>query len=111
MSLFNSFAKMIDEMPMQGINGTLELERQMIEDDLAQKRTLPIEEAHSILSFCQFINAARQSSQISPVALPIQHVSFYREIVRRLIEAELLPFKASEQFENTFSHVLFQDAA
>jgi len=111
MSLFNTFARMIDEMPMQGIIGALQLERRMIEDDVAQKRTLPIEEAHSILSLCHFIDAARQGFQISPVALPIQHVSFYREIVRRLIEAELLPLNASEQFENTFSHVLFQAAA
>jgi hypothetical protein len=102
---------MIEEMPMQGIIGTLELERRMIEDDLAQKRTLPIEDAHSILSFCQFIDAAKQGFQISPVALPIQHVSFYREIVRRLVETELLPFNASEQFENTFSHILLQSAA
>lgn len=111
MSLFNSFARMIDEMPMPGIFGTLELERRMIEEDLAQKRTMPIGEVQSILSFCQFIGAAKQDSQILPIALPIQHVSFYREIVRRLIEAELLPLKASEQFENVFSHVLFQDAA
>lgn len=96
---------------MPGFFGTLQMERRMIEEDLAQKRTLPIEEAHSILSFCQFIDAAKQGSQISPVTLPIQHVSFYREIVCRLIEAELLPVNASEQFENTFSHVLFQDAA
>jgi hypothetical protein len=102
---------MIDEMPMPGIFGTLELERQMIEEDLAQNREMPIEEAHSILSFCQFMAAAKQGSQILPVTLPIQHVSFYREIVRRLVETELLPLNTNEQFENTFFHVLFQDAA
>ena len=102
---------MIDGMPTQGIIGALELERRMIDDDFARKRTLPLEEARSILSFCHFIEAVRQGSQISPVALPILHVGFYRKTVRRLIEAESLPLEAGEQFENIFSHVLFESAA
>lgn len=68
MSLFNSFGRMVEEIPMQGIIGTLELERKMIEDDVAQNRIMPME-AHSILSFCQFIDAAKQGSQITPVGL------------------------------------------
>jgi hypothetical protein len=111
MSLFNSFSTTIDEMPTEGIFGVLELERWMIEDDLARKRTLPIEEARSILSFCHFVDAVKHGSQISPAVLPMMHVVFYRGTVRRLIEAELLPFNTSEQFENTFSHVLFQSTA
>jgi hypothetical protein len=104
MSLFNSFSTTIEEMPTEGIFGVLELERWMIKDDLARKRTLPIKEANSILSFCHFIDAVKHGSQISPAVLPMMHVVFYRETVRRLIEAELLPLNASEQFENTFSH-------
>ena len=101
---------MIDGMPTHGIIGALELERRMIDDDLASKRTLPLEEARSILSFCHFIDAAQQGSQISPLTLPILQVGFYRKTVHRLVEAELLPFEAREQFENVFSHVLFQSA-
>jgi hypothetical protein len=111
MNLFNSFSTMLDEMPTQGIIGALELERRMIEDDFALKRTLSLQEAHSILSFCLFIDAAGHGSQISPVTLPILHVGFYRKTIHRLIEAELLPLHAGEQFENVFSHVLFQSTA
>jgi hypothetical protein len=111
MNLFDSFSTMIDDLPPEGILGALELERWMIEDDVAHKRTLPLDEACSILSFCHFIDAVRQGSRISPVVLEIMHVGFYRKTVRRLIEAELLPFEAGEQFENVFSRVLFQSTA
>jgi hypothetical protein len=109
--MFNSFSRLVDEMPEQGIFGVLELERRMIGNDLAEKRTLPVRESRSILSFCQFVAAARHGSQISPVALPVKHVAFYRKTVRRLIEAELLPFEAVEHFDSIFSQDLYQSAA
>ncbi|HEY3914076.1 MAG TPA: hypothetical protein VGN61_06275 [Verrucomicrobiae bacterium] len=45
MSLFNTFARMIDEMPMLGIIGALQLERRMIEDDVIIEINVPLSHA------------------------------------------------------------------
>ena len=80
-----------------------ELQRQMVQNDLAEKRTLPLKDAHSILAFCRFLDNAVIGVHSVASALPLQHMSFYRKTVARLVEAGELPFEAGELFEETFS--------
>jgi hypothetical protein len=102
---FASFAEMIDSLPVKGILKAATVERLMLEDDLAHKRTPPTEEAgvHSIVNFCRFLEAARLNLDIFPVAVPVVHFVFYRKTVANLIEAGELPGRAEAQFEATFS--------
>jgi hypothetical protein len=62
MGLFNAFSIMIDELPVEVIPKALELERQMLEADIACHRTASLDEARSILTFCQFLGATKLSS-------------------------------------------------
>jgi hypothetical protein len=100
--LFGSFSSMIASIPVSGIPGALELEYRMLEDDLMYKRISDTEEVVSVLSFCRFIRAVADGSNILPVELPNDHVVFYREVVIRLVEAGELPANAIEQFSRTF---------
>lgn len=94
---------MLETLPAKVVLKAVELERQMIKADLEHKRTLPIKEAQSILIFCFFLTSAASGTQIPPIGLPIQHVTFYRKTVDRLVAAGELPFHAREQFDATFS--------
>ena len=101
--LFESFSGMIDSIPGKAIPRAIELERWMLEDDLEQNRCSSKEETYSILSFCRFIKAVAQGESISPVALPVSHVAYYRKVVMELIEADELPYGAKERFDQTFA--------
>jgi hypothetical protein len=101
--LFESFSGMIDKIPAKGVFKAVELECQMLKNDLAEKRTLPFKEAHSILAFCYFLKNTVGGIRSVSTALPLQHISFYRKTVARLIEAGELPFEAGELFDETFS--------
>lgn len=94
---------MLENLPAKGVLKAVELERQMIKADLEHKRTLPIKEAHSILIFCFFLTSAANGTCIPPIALPFQHVTFYRKTVARLVGEGVLPFEAKQQFDATFS--------
>jgi hypothetical protein len=104
-SHFALFAQMIDSIPVKGILKAATVERLMLEDDLAHKRTPPSEEAgvHSIVNFCRFLEAAKNGLEIFPVEVPVVHFAYYRKIVTKLIEAGVLPGRAEAQFEATFS--------
>ncbi len=42
--LFDKFAEMIDRLPAKAVVNAVQLEKEMLESDLAQKRTLPMAE-------------------------------------------------------------------
>jgi len=102
MSLYNVFAATIDEMPAQVIPKALELQRKMLEEDLAGKRTMPMNEVRSILSFCRFMEVVRQGGECLPIAVPEKHFEFYRETVERLVRANILTSQATDQFDLVF---------
>ena len=102
-SLFDSFSKMIEEIPAEGIIPAVELERRTLAEDLAHSRTVAIKEVRSILSFCRFIEAAQSGITLPPTVLPATETAFYRRTTHRLIEAGELPFDARERFDATFS--------
>ena len=94
---------MIDEMPADAIVAVAERESLMLTDDLARGR-MPLDgEAHSILSFCRFLEAARSGAKISSVALPLEDTAFYRKTTERLVKAGKLPGNARKQFDAVFS--------
>jgi hypothetical protein len=99
---------MIESIPAESVLAAAELERQMIKEDMAHKRTLPIQDAVSILSFCHFLKAVKLGTDIPPGFLPVEHVPFYRNTVERLIVSEELPFGAKEQFDAAFSANFFK---
>jgi hypothetical protein len=100
--LFDAFSNMIDTTPAKGVLTTIEFERQMLQKDLSEKRTLPFAEVHSILTFCEFLKNAMSRFHTISSALPIQHIAFYRKTVARLVESRELPFEATELFDETF---------
>jgi hypothetical protein len=106
--LFESFSGMIDKIPAKGVLTTVEFQRQMLLNDLSEKRTLPFAAVHSILTFCDFLKNATRGLHTISSALPIQHIAFYRKTVARLIETGELPFEATELFDETFSPAFFK---
>jgi hypothetical protein len=107
--LFEAFVKMIESLPTNGIMLVAELQGEMIEDDLSQRRALPLQEAVSILDFCRFLQAVARGSGIFPTALPMQHLASYRKIVNRLMEAGELPPNAGQQFDQTFLSIFSEN--
>jgi hypothetical protein len=101
--LFESFSKMIDKLPADGVFSATERECQMLENDLVTNRPVPRLEAHSILSFCRFLAAARSGLAVTPGILPPEHTAFYRKTLERLIKAGELPESAEEQFDGFFT--------
>ena len=106
--LFSSFSKMIEDIPPNGIMRAARLQRRMVEDDLAQKRAMSMGEAHSVLNFCRFLEAAREGVQIASVIIPLDHLTFYRRILVKLVSAGELREESAEQFDATFSIHFFQ---
>jgi len=104
--LFDKFADMIEKLPAKAVLKAVRLERQMLESDMAQKRTLPMLEARSIVAFSNFL----ENSSIPPnghkIVIPIQHLGLYRNTVRRLVEDGDLPFEAGENFEAAFGAMM-----
>jgi len=101
-NLFEAFVKMIESLPANGILLVADLQGRMIEDDLSQRRILPMQEAVSVLDFCRFLQAVARGSGIFPTVLPMQHLASYRKTVKRLMAAGELPLNAGEQFDMTF---------
>jgi hypothetical protein len=101
--LFAVFSRTIDGIPAKAVPRAVELERWLIQDDLAHQRNVSIHDAASILCFCHFLMAAKSGEEIHPSVLPMEHVPFYRQTVERLVEAGELPSTAIAQFDITFS--------
>jgi hypothetical protein len=104
-SLFDSFADMIETIPVGAVIRTLEREQQMLQQDLALQRPVPIGEAESILNFCRFIDAVREGQPgiAFTMPLPLRHLEFYRKTVERLIAAEHLPYHANAEFDDVIA--------
>ena len=105
LSLFDSFADMIEAIPVGAILRTLEREQRMIEDDLAHQRPVPLKEAESILNFCYYVESVREGSSgwIFTAPLPREHLSFYRKTLDRLIAAEQLSPDAKAGFDGAIA--------
>jgi hypothetical protein len=99
---FDLFVHIIDRTPTNTVLDAIKLEHWMLEDDLLYKRVAETREVDSILHFCQFIAAVTEEDKILPVKLPAKHITFYRNVLLRLIEAGELPATAKEQFNDTF---------
>jgi len=102
MHLFETFAAVIAEIPPQVVPKTLELQQKMLETDVALKRTLPMDDVNSILSFCRFVEALKRGGDCARTTLPEKHLEFYRDTVTRLVEAKVFNSRAREQFDLVF---------
>lgn len=104
--LFEKFAEMIEKLPAKAVPRAVQLERQMLESDLNQKRTLPMSDVRSIVAFCSFLENSANSVNTPKVSVPIQHLGFYRSTIKRLVEGGELPGETGTYFENAFSAML-----
>jgi hypothetical protein len=104
--LFEKFAEMIDRLPAKAVVNAVQLEKEMLENDLAQKRTLPVAEVRSIVAFCDFVQRGPEAIPGLKVSVPIQHLGFYRKTMKRLVEGGVLPSEAGDIFERVFSALL-----
>jgi hypothetical protein len=100
--LYERFQDTIEDIPAKGVLRVVKLQCHMLQNDLARKHTLPLNDVRSIFAFYNFLKCAADGIRIPPVILPMQHISFYRKTVERLIAAEQLPFAAKDQFEEVF---------
>jgi hypothetical protein len=100
--LFGIFAGTIGSLPARAVIAVTEREREMIEDDIFQKRPFPVKDTMSILSFCQFIHSLTAGLTPSPCISPSEHIDFYRRTIARLIAAGEFPPVALRQFDETF---------
>jgi hypothetical protein len=105
LTLFSSFANMLNTIPVGAIFRALEREQHMIEADLAHQRPVPLKEAESILNFCYYVESARQGSSgwTFTAPLPSQHLDFYRKTLDRLIAAEHLSPNAKAEFDGAIA--------
>lgn len=102
-SLFEHFSVMVEGLPAQAVVQAVELQRQMLEDDLARKRTMPMDEVRSIMAFCRFIENVDSQEDVPHTQVPIHHLGFYRDTVKRLAYAGVLSKEASALFDTAFS--------
>lgn len=94
---------MVGRLPAAVVPKTLELERRMLEEDVEKKRTLPMDDVRSILSFCRFIEASLRGGECLPIVVPADHLEFYRETLERLIQNNVLSADARTYFDRGFS--------
>ena len=100
--LFEKFAEMVDSLPPKAVIKAAKLERQMLDDDLAHKRTMPMAEVRSIVTFCDFLQNGPEAARGVRFSVPIQHLGFYRSTVKRLVNDGELPYEAGEIFDAAF---------
>jgi hypothetical protein len=111
-SLFDSFARMIENLPVRAIIPTLRRMGRMLEEDLVFQRQVPFEEAASILSFCQFVQGARSGNPAEHLEqlLPRSHFEFYQQTVERLVDAQELPANTRREMSQQQERALKQAA-
>lgn len=97
--LFETFCEMIDNLPPKAVLKAVAIERFMLEEDLAQGRTVPSDETASILMFCRFLGDAAHGWLALSRNIPSGHWTFYRRTVERLIAAGELPREVKDDFE------------
>lgn len=97
---------MIDGLPPKAVLKAVAIERFILEEDLAQGRTLPSDDTASILTFCRFLAGAVCGALVWPRTMPMEHWTFYVKTVGRLVAAEELPRNVKDDIEAAF-HDLF----
>jgi hypothetical protein len=108
--LFEKFAEMIDKLPAKAVLSAAQLERQMLENDIEQKRALPMVDVHSITAFCSFLENASDAIRAPRVSVPVQHLGFYRDTITRLVKGGELPCEAGALFDRAFTPVMLNAA-
>ena len=103
--LFETFRETLDNLPPEEVLKAVAAERCQLEQDLIQHRILPGEDSDSILAFCRFLAGAAFGSMVWPDTMPIDHWTFYVKTVKRLVEAEQLPFTVRRDIEAAFHGV------
>lgn len=96
---------MIDGLPAEAVPKAVTVEWRKLQGDLAQGRTLPSEEADSILAFCRFLVGAAGGALVWPRTIPMEHWTFYVKTVGRLVAAEGLPHNVKEDIEAALHNV------
>ena len=99
---FESFFEMLDAVPASAVCNTVEAECRRLETDLQSKRLTLNDELVSILIFNRFLKAVIHGFRLTPSVVSDAAVRAYRKTVDRLIQADLLPLRAQEEFERTF---------
>jgi hypothetical protein len=89
------------QLPAKKILKTIETERQMLKDDLLQRR-VEEKDLATISSFCEFVKAASIGEIITTIELPPNYRMNCMKIILRLIEAGELPISSQERFNLTF---------
>lgn len=102
-SLFEQFAAMVERLPDRAVISAVILQRKMLEDDLAHKRALPMNDVHSIIAFSDFLETAPDTARLPKTAVPMHHLGLYRTTVKRLVEAGELPWECLGLFDTAFS--------
>lgn len=97
--LFETFCEMVDDLPPKAVLKAVAIERFMLEEDLAQGRTVPSYEVASILAFCRFLGDAARGWLTISRTIPMGHWTFYRKTVERLVAAGELPREVKADFE------------
>jgi hypothetical protein len=101
--VFELFAKMITDVPAQGVFKALDIECQMLKSDVEHNRLPLPEDAFSIFYFREFVHAAKLGRPLSSSKpLPPDHVEFFKKTIARLVQANELPQSAAEQFDCAF---------
>jgi len=104
-SLFNAFADLVELLSPALVIQATELQGGILERALDRNRPVPRDEAMSIISFCRFIRAIRQSPGSLPLfapPIPSVQLAFYRKTVSRLIQAGELPESTLREFDYIF---------
>lgn len=108
--LFEKFAEMVDKLPAKAVLSAVQLERQMLESDMELRRSLPMVDVRSITAFCSFLENATDAIRAPRVPVPVQHLSFYRDTIKRLVEDGELPCEAGALIDRAFVPVMLNAA-
>lgn len=102
-SLFEQFAAMVEGLPARAVVPAVILQRKMLEDDLAHKRIVPINDVQSIIAFSDFIENVPNAARLPKTVVPVLHEELYRATVKRLVKAGELPWESAALFDAAFS--------
>ncbi|HEY1790328.1 MAG TPA: hypothetical protein VGJ73_19435 [Verrucomicrobiae bacterium] len=101
--VFEIFARTITNLSPAAILKALDLESPSLERYSDNYRLFLPADAYSIFCFRQFIRSTKLGGNMPPCkSLPPGHVTFYRQTVERLIEANALAKSTLEQFDLLF---------
>jgi hypothetical protein len=102
-NIFELFTKWIADVPACAIMNALDLECRMLQGDLGSHHLPLMEDALSILRFGQFVRAVKAGGEICSMALPRDHLEFYKNTLVRLIQVNELPTSAANRFDQAFT--------